>query len=225
VDVQAAFAREQILLVNGYGMTEVGTVFGMPLDAAVSAAKPRSVGVAPPSVQTRVVDEQDRDCPEGTPGELLVRGDNVFLGYFGEPEETRRAFADGWFRTGDIVRVDSDGYFTLVDRKKDMFISGGENVYPAEVEACLVGFPGIEGAAVVGVPDPAWGEVGHLALVASVGSEPDPQLVRDYLYTQLARYKVPKYISVVDHLPRTGSGKVSKKQLRDQLLKDFSSPA
>jgi len=223
VNAQDAFAREQILLVNGYGMTEVGTVFGMPLDAGVSAAKPRSVGVAPPSVQTRVVDEQDRDCSAGTPGELLVRGDNVFLGYFDEPEETRRAFVDGWFRTGDIVRIDSDGYCTLVDRKKDMFISGGENVYPAEIEACLVGFPGVEAAAVVGVPDSVWGEVGHLALVtsaASVGVAPDPQRVKEFLYTQLARYKVPKYVSVLDQLPRTGSGKVSKKQLRDRLLED-----
>lgn len=223
VDVQSAFAREQILLVNGYGMTEVGTVFGMPLDADVNAAKPRSVGVAAPNVQTRVVDAQDRDCPAGTPGELLVRGDNVFLGYFDEPEETRHAFVDGWFRTGDVVRVDTDGYFTLVDRKKDMFISGGENVYPTEIEACLVGFPGIEGAAVVGVPDPIWGEVGHLALVASAAGAPDPQLVKDFLYTQLARYKVPKYLSVVDQLPRTGSGKVSKKQLRDRLLEPTTS--
>lgn len=225
VNVQDAFAREQVMLVNGYGMTEVGTVFGMPLDAGVSAAKPRSVGVAPPSVQTRVVDKQDRDCPTDTPGELLVRGDNVFQGYFDEPEETRRAFVDGWFRTGDIVRIDSDGYCTLVDRKKDMFISGGENVYPAEIEACLVGFPGLEGAAVVGVPDSVWGEVGHLALVTSAAGAPDPQRVKDFLYTQLARYKVPKYVSVLDQLPRTGSGKVSKKQLRDRLLKDFSSPA
>jgi fatty-acyl-CoA synthase len=213
----AAFLRDGLLLVQGYGMTEVGAVFGMPIDPAIVARRPRSVGVATPRVRTRIVDDEGRQCPPGVAGELLVRGDNVFVGYLGDPESTRAAVVDGWFRTGDVVRMDEDGFHEIVDRKKDMFISGGENVYPAEIEACLAGMDGIAEAAVVGVPDDRWGEVGHLAFVAAPDVVPSVDAILERLAERLARFKLPKHVTQVQALPRTPGGKVRKGELREKL--------
>jgi fatty-acyl-CoA synthase len=207
-----------IAVVDGYGMSETGTVFGMPLDTGTIASKAGAVGFGTPMIEARIIDDSGEDCAHGTPGELLLRGENVFAGYWRRPEATIEAFAeDGWFRTGDVATRDTDGFYMLVDRKKDMFISGGENVYPAEVEAAMAGFPGIAELAVVGVPDQKWGEVGHMVIVALPGIRIDRESVFAYMDGRLARYKIPKHVTLAESLPRTGSGKIMKAALR-QLL-------
>jgi fatty-acyl-CoA synthase len=211
-----AWLADGIAVVDGYGMSEAGTVFGMPLDPRLIDARAGSVGLAAPALKCRVVDGAGADCPPGEAGELLLKGGNITSGYWRRPEESRVSFTDdGWFRTGDIVRADHDGYYWVVDRAKDMFISGGENVYPAEIEAALAGHPAIKECAVVGVPDEQWGEVGHLFLVATSPLDGDALLAE--LRQRLARYKVPKYVSFLDALPRNGAGKVLKRQLREQV--------
>jgi fatty-acyl-CoA synthase len=210
-----AWLDHGVAAVDGYGMSEAGTVFGMPLDPALIAAKAGSVGFGTPAIEARIVDEVGDECPDGIAGELVLRGDNVFGGYWRHPEASAAAFTtDGWLRTGDIATRDSEGYYTLIDRKKDMFISGGENVYPAEIEAALSGFPGIAEVAVVGVPDVTWGEVGHMAIVPMDGFAIQNDSLREYLQGKLAAYKIPKHVTYLDVLPRTGSGKVMKGALR-----------
>jgi fatty-acyl-CoA synthase len=212
-----AFLRDGLALVQGYGMTEVGAVFGMAFAPETLSRKPGSVGVATPRVATRIVDEQGRDCAVGVPGELLVRGDNVFTGYFGDLEATQAAFTAGWFRTGDIVRIDDEGFHHIVDRKKDMFISGGENVYPAEIEQCFADFADIAEVAVVGVPHDRWGEVGHLVFVAAPGASPRVDVILDRVAARLARFKLPKHVTQLESLPRSATGKVLKTALRERL--------
>jgi len=217
------FVREGIPVADGFGTSEVGCVFGMPLELPVIDDKAGAVGFCTPRVLTRIVDEAGVDCPVGTAGELLVRGDTVFAGYYESPEDTAAAFCDGWFRTGDIVRVDDDGFHYVVDRKKDMFISGGENVYPAEIEACLLGFPDLVEASVVGVPDERWGEVGHLVVVPTKGKDLDSARLLAHLHERLARYKVPRFVTPMEALPRTSTGKVQKQAIRAVLAKTDAS--
>jgi fatty-acyl-CoA synthase len=213
-----AWLRDGIPIADGFGMSEAGTVSCMPVHIPLIDQKAGATGLVPPAIRLRIVDAEEQDVPPGSPGELLLKGDNIFAGYWRAPEETAKAFTeDGWFRTGDIARQDDDGYLFLVDRKKDMFISGGENVYPVEIEAALAALPGIREAAVVGVPDARWGEVGHLA-VAVAENGPDETVILEFLNARFARYKIPKYVSFVEALPRTGSGKIQKPRLRAQLL-------
>lgn len=212
-----AWLRDGIAIADGFGMSEAGTVSCMPVHIPLIDQKAGAAGLIPPSIQTRIVDANGDDVAPGMAGELLLKGENIFTAYWRAPDETAKAFtAEGWFRTGDIARQDEDGFFFLVDRKKDMFISGGENVYPVEIEAVLAGMPGIREAAVIGVPDPRWGEVGHLAVVVAEPG-PDAQEILAFLNTRLARYKIPKYVSFVAALPRTGTGKILKPGLRDLL--------
>jgi fatty-acyl-CoA synthase len=212
-----AWLRDGIPIADGFGMSEAGTVSCMPIHIPIIDQKAGATGLVPPAIQTRIVGAEGREVAPGMAGELLLKGDNIFIGYWRAPEETAKAFTeDGWFRTGDIARQDEDGFLFLVDRKKDMFISGGENVYPVEIEAVLAALPGIREAAVVGVPDARWGEVGHLAVVVAENG-PDENLILEFLNARLARYKIPKYISFVEVLPRTGTGKIQKPQLRIQL--------
>ncbi len=216
-----AWIDDGVVLVNGFGMTEAGTIFGMPARRETNPGRLGSVGFASPLMQGRVADLQDRPCPDGTAGELQLKGHGVTSGYWRRPVETADAFtADGWFRTGDIARVDAQGYYWLIDRRKDMFISGGENVYPAEVEAVLAGHPLIAEHAVVGVPDDTWGEVGHLAVVARPGETLDPETVLAAFNGVLARYKHPRRFSQLEALPRNGAGKVLKHELRALLIRD-----
>lgn len=210
-----AWLRDGVPVVDGFGMSEAGTVFGMPLDPDLIDRHAGSVGVATPRVGARIVDAAGADLPAGEPGELLLKGDNITLGYWRREQETKEAFTeDGWFRTGDIARMNEEGFYWLVDRRKDMFISGGENVYPAEIEAVVAGVDGVKEAAVIGVPDERWGETGRLFWVARDGAAIDQRAIEDALNAKLARYKLPKYYTKIDALPRNGAGKVLKTVLR-----------
>ncbi|MBA3066924.1 MAG: AMP-binding protein [Hyphomonas sp.] len=211
--------EDGVPLTNGYGMTEVGTVFNMPLDPEINRSKAGSVGIATDRVQTRIVDSQGQDVKDGEAGELLVRGENVAAGYWRRAEETGEAFITGrWFRTGDIAVRDTDGFHWLIDRRKDMFISGGENVYPAEIEAALADVAGVSECAVVGVTDEKWGEVGHLFWVGAGTAAGREDELRRILRERLASYKVPRYFTKLDTLPRNGAGKILKTELRKRAL-------
>ena len=211
-----AWLDDEVPLVLGFGMSEAGTVFGMSTELAVIRDKLGAAGIAGPLLETRVVDEQGRACGVHEPGELWLRGEGITPGYWRNPEETAKAIdAEGWFATGDIVRFDEDGFFWFVDRKKDMFISGGENVYPAEIEGALADYPGLRECALVGVPDPVWGEVGRLAIVA--GPDCDEAGVLAFLRSRFAGYKTPKQVRRLEALPRTPTGKIQKSALRSMF--------
>lgn len=211
------FLARGVRVCNGMGMTETGpTVFLM--DPARAPEKIGSVGRPQLLAEVRIVDRDGRDVGPGEAGELLFRGPGVTPGYFGNPEATAAAFAPGgWLRSGDVGRRDADGYYTIVSRIKEMYISGGENVYPAEVEAVLDAHPAVLESAVVGVPDERWGEVGHAAVRLRPGATLEPEALRTYARERLAAYKVPRRVTVVGDFPRTAAGKVQKHTLRDSL--------
>ena len=168
-------------------------------------------------MDVRLADPAEQDNDDAAIGEILTRGPNVFGQYWNRPEATADAFRDGWFRTGDIATVNSAGFYTLKDRSKDMYISGGENIYPAEIESVLMDLDGIAEAAVVGVPDERWGEVGRAFLVTTPEATWTQETVLEALQGRLARYKQPKSIVFVDELPRTSTGKLRKNVLRETL--------
>jgi fatty-acyl-CoA synthase len=166
-------------------------------------------------VELRVVDESGAPCAPGEIGEVQFRGPNVFAGYWQRPDATAEAFtADGWFRTGDLGRLDVEGFLSLIDRKKDMVISGGENVYSAEVEDVLFAHPKVAEAAVIGLPDPKWGESVFAVVVARPGTHLTPEELTEHCRTRLAKYKAPKGFAFIDALPRNAAGKVLKRELR-----------
>ena len=211
-----SYHKRGLVFCQGYGLTETapGATF---LAEGMSETKVGSAGVAHFFVDVRVVRPDLTEVEPGEPGEVLIRGPNVTPGYWEDEGATAAAFtADGWFRSGDIATRDEDGYLYIIDRVKDMFISGGENVYPAEVESALFAHPAVAECAVVGVPHDTWGEVGRVFVVAMPGAAVEPDELRGFLTTQLAKYKVPVLYDVVDHLPRTGSGKVRKDVLRQR---------
>ena len=207
------YQERGLTFCQGYGLTETapGATF---LEAPESAGHPGSAGPPVFFTDVRCVRPDLSDTSPGEPGEVIIRGPNVTPGYWNDPEATRDAFTGDWFRSGDIAVVDQHGHFRIIDRIKDMYISGGENVYPAEVEAVLFEHPAVAEAAVVGVPDPTWGETGRAFLVPAPGHRVDPGEIRAFLDGRLARYKIPRYVEVVDDLPRTGSNKVRKAPLR-----------
>lgn len=209
-----------VAMIDGFGMSESGSTMSMPLDDfALIRRKAGSVGLPLLSVAARIVDADGRDVVEGKAGELWIRGPNVTAGYWNKPVETQAAFAsDGWLRTGDIARRDADGFYYLVDRKKDMFISGGENVYPAEVEAMLRTDARIADIAVVGVPDARWGEVGCAFIVAAGGIAVDAAALVVTARDRLAHFKVPRHVVMLDALPRNAAGKIQKAALREGFL-------
>lgn len=207
------FRSRNLPFTEGFGMTETAPLVAM-LDAAHVASHAGSIGRAAMHVETRIVDDDDRDAGVGEVGELVVRGPNVFVGYWMRPAETAEAFRGGWFHTGDLGRMDGEGFITLVDRKKDMIISGGENVYPIEVEQVLLGHPAIVDAAVVGGPDPRWGETVHGVVVAKAGEPLDPEELITWCRDRLAHFKCPRRIHLVDELPRNATGKLLKTEIR-----------
>ena len=208
-------------VVTAYGLTETCGIVSVcrPDDPpeVISASSGRAI----PGVEVRVVDDDGRELPRGEPGEIVVRGYNVMRGYFEDPERTAETIdADGWLHTGDIGTMSDDGYLAITDRKKDMFIVGGFNAYPAEIENLLLAHPDIAQAAVVGVPDERLGEVGVAFVVPTAGSAPDPDAVVAWAREHMANYKVPRQVVVVDALPLNASNKVLKYQLRAQLEGD-----
>jgi fatty-acyl-CoA synthase len=216
------FAARGVLVCNGMGMTETGpTVFLM--DRAHAKAKIGSVGKPQILAEVRVVDDHDRPLPADHAGELQIRGPGVTPGYWNNEAATKAAFTrDGWLRTGDVARRDSDGYYYIVDRIKDMFISGGENVYPAEVEIVIYKFPGVLECAVIGVPDEKWGEVGCAYVLPQPDAGVDAETLRAFCRANLAAYKVPKHIRVIEDFPRTAAGKVQKHILRNRFSENPS---
>jgi fatty-acyl-CoA synthase len=217
-DAIRAWCRDGIPIADGFGMSEAGTVSCMPIDIPSILAHAGSAGLLAAGIGAEIRDDGGAPCAAGTAGELFIKGPSITGGYWRQPAATRATFdANGWLRTGDIARLDADGYLWLIDRKKDMFISGGENVYPAEIEAALSQYPGIAECAVVGVPDARWGEVGHLAVVPKETEAVDFPAVTRYLGSRIARYKIPKYVSAIEALPRNGVGKIRKDLLRVML--------
>lgn len=208
-----------VRLANGYGMTETSPAVTLlsPEDAVRMSG---SVGRPLLHTEIRIVDREHNDVPADEPGELLVRGPNVTPGYWRNDMATHSAFVDGWLKTGDIVRRDEQGYCFIVDRAKDMYISGGENVYPAEVESVLCGAPDVQEAAVISIPDPQWGESGLAVVVAKPGCVLEEARILAHCADRLARFKQPKRVVFVDALPRTGSGKVHKPSLRERFAGD-----
>lgn len=198
---------------QGMGLTEVGpNCFSLePRDAL---RKPGSIGFPNIAMDARIVDDAGRDLGADEVGELALRSPAMCAGYWDDPEATAAAIRGGWFFTGDLARRDAEGYYYIVDRKKDMFISGGENVYPAEVERVLAEHPAVEQVSVLGVPDPKWGEVGCAAVVLRAGAQcAEADLLR-FCEGRLARFKIPKSVRFFAELPRTHSGKVQKSALR-----------
>lgn len=207
--------EQGVMIVNGFGMTEAGSVLNMPLgDLELIGNKAGSVGLPLLATRVRLVDEQGDDVPVGAIGEMWLSGPAISPGYWNRPDADASSFADGWFKTGDAAYCDEDGYYWLVDRRKDMYISGGENVYPAEVESVLVELRELAEVAVVGVPDERWGEVGAAYVVPLPGVELSTEDVLAHCGERLARYKIPKHVFTIERLPRTASGKVQKAELR-----------
>ena len=215
------------VLLERYGMSETVMLTSNPCRATDGARRRGTVGPALPGVGLRVVDDAGAACPTGEIGHLQVRGPNVFAGYWKMPEKTQEEFstdAQGqrWFKTGDVGRIEADGYVTIVGRSKDLIISGGYNVYPAEIEGFLNDLPGVAESAVVGVPHPDFGEAVVAVLVAQPGSPLDSAALLARIKGQIANFKVPKQLFVVAELPRNAMGKVQKNLLREQHKGLFS---
>ena len=217
-DLIERMADDGVRVANGFGMSETGTIMHVPRDVDVIRAKPGSVGLPAPAMQVRVADDDGGEVPDGQPGELQMRGPAVTIGYWRRPEATREAFIDGWFRSGDIGVRDADGFFYVLDRSKDMYISGGENVYPAEVESALLRIAGVADVAVIGVVDERWGEVGCAYIVLREGVQLEPREVIESSAQWLAPYKRPKHVRYVETIPRNAAGKAQKAVLRQRPL-------
>jgi fatty-acyl-CoA synthase len=203
-----------VQIESTFGQTEAGPIATMLLGDD-QLRKLGSVGTPMLNVRARVVDDDMNDVVQGEIGEIVYQSPMVMKEYWNNPEATREAFRGGWFHSGDLVRQDEDGYFYVVDRKKDMIISGGENIYCAEVENVIAGHPKVADVALIGVPDARWGET-PLAVVIprNAGSPPTVEELTEWCTERLARYKRPKHIAFVTMLPRNPSGKVLKNQLR-----------
>jgi long-chain acyl-CoA synthetase len=208
--------RFGVTIHEGYGLTEAAPI--VTTTAVDRAPRFGSIGPALPGVDVRLVDADGTDAAVGDPGEIWVRGPNVFAGYWHDQEATARVLVDGWLRTGDVAVADDDGFLSLVDRMKDLVIVSGFNVYPAEVEDALRTHPDVADAAVVGAPDARTGEA-VVAFVVPRGGAPAPSLaaVRDHVARRLARYKVPTAVHAVTELPRNQSGKILRRELADRL--------
>jgi acyl-CoA synthetase (AMP-forming)/AMP-acid ligase II len=201
-------------VVNGYGMTECGAI-AMTCQGDSPEVVANTCGCALPGIEMKCVDDEGQEVPAGGTGEILVRGRGVMLGYFENPEATAEAIdAEGWLHTGDVGSLDEKGYLRITDRKKDMFITGGFNCYPAEIEKLLAAHPAIEVAAVIGVPDERMGEVGRAFVVLRPGAKADAAGIIDWARENMANYKVPRSIEFVSELPRNAGGKVLRMALR-----------
>jgi fatty-acyl-CoA synthase len=204
--------EKEVPIRQGYGMTEVGpNLTSLHQDDAIR--KKGSIGRPNFYVDIRIVDRDGNDKNVNEPGELWLKGPMVMPGYYQNETATQKSIRDGWFATGDMVRQDEEGYLYVVDRIKNMFISGGENVYPAEVERVIVQHPSVAEVAVIGIPHERWGEVGKAFIVAASGASPDSEALIEYCKQRLAKFKVPKEIVWVEQLPKNDTGKINRKAL------------
>jgi len=212
-------------VITGYGLTETCGIVSMCRFDDDPETIATTSGRAIPGVDVRCADERGHEVPRGTPGEVLVRGYNVMRGYFDDPAATAETIdADGWLHTGDIAVMDSRGYLRITDRIKDMFINGGFNCYPAEIETILREHPEVAQVAVIGVPDERLGEVGMAFVVPAPGTDPKPDAIIAWCKSNMANYKVPRYIELLDALPMNAMGKVTKFVLRDLAKKRGQTP-
>lgn len=211
----------QATLLQAYGMTELSpTTTVLTAEDHTNPALLRSAGRAVPIAEVRIVDEDDNEVLRGTVGEVVARGPHVMLGYWNRPEETASAVRGGWMHTGDGGYMDDNGYLFIVDRIKDMIVTGGENVYSAEVENALAQHPSVAACAVIGVPDAEWGERVHAVVVLHGAATATGEELRAHCGALIARYKAPRTVEFVDSLPLTAAAKVSKKDLRERYWKD-----
>jgi len=212
---RAIAAMPRVGFVQGYGMTETSGSISLlrPADHR-DPDRLRSAGRAVMAIEARIVDADDREVPCGEIGEIVARGEAVMTGYWNRPDETAEALRGGWMHTGDVGRMDADGYIHVVDRLKDMIITGGENVYSVEVEAVLAGHPAVSQCAVVGLPDPRWGERVHAVVVARPGHAPVADEIIAHLRTKLAAYKCPRSVEFRSAMPLSAAGKILKAELR-----------
>jgi long-chain acyl-CoA synthetase len=223
-DIERAMAVMGPRFVQIYGQGESPmTITALSREHLLDRSHPRhaariaSVGVAHSCVEVRVADGEGRTLPAGTPGEVLVRGETVMAGYWRNPEATARTLREGWLFTGDVGALDGDGFLTLLDRSKDLIISGGSNIYPREVEEVLLTHPAVAEASVVGAPDADWGEVVVAFIVPRPGMLPDAAALDRLCLDAIARFKRPKHYQFVDALPKNNYGKVLKTKLRERL--------
>ena len=227
--LRAAIQRFGPIVYSGFGMTELGgNVLTFPKSDHVRAINGEehllaSCGTPMCLADVKVVDEQMQECPPGVVGEIVIRGEQVLKGYFRNDEGTAKAFDDGWFKTGDMARRDEEGFFYIVDRMKDMIITGGENVYSREVEEALYTHPSVAEAAVVGLPDPVWGENVTAVVVLRPNTTATEADIIATARDRLAGYKKPKRVIFLDELPKTVSGKIIKRELRDRFTEEQKS--
>jgi long-chain acyl-CoA synthetase len=214
VEVLLGFERAfKCIILEGYGLSETSPVASF--NQRGRERKPGSIGTPIPGVEMKVVDDDGNEVPRGEVGEVVIRGHNVMKGYWKHPDATAEVLEDGWLRTGDMATVDEDGYFFIVDRKKDMIIRGGYNVYPREIEEVLYQHPGVLEAAVIAVPDAALGEEVGAAVVRRAGADADADAeeIRAFVKERVAAYKYPRHIWFTDELPKGATGKVLKREI------------
>lgn len=212
VEILHAFEKAyDCSILEGYGLSETSPVASFNHPDAVR--KPGSIGTPIAGVRMRVQDDEGREVPTGQVGEIAIAGHNIMKGYWQKPDATAAAIADGWFRTGDMGRVDQDGYYFVVDRKKDLIIRGGYNVYPREIEEVLYEHPAVAEAAVIGVPHPSLGEEVTAVIALKSGATDTPEDIRDFVKNQVAAYKYPRAVHVVDTLPKGPTGKILKREI------------
>ncbi len=208
--------RRGLGLAQGFGMTETSPTV-LVMDASDAMSAPGSAGKPALHNQVKIVDENENEVAPGEIGELWCKGPNITPGYWNREEATAKAIKDGWLNTGDAARMDENGFYYIVDRTKDMYISGGENVYPAEVENVIYQLDQIAEAAVIGVPDDKWGEIGCAVIVLKPGAELSPEDLIAHCRANLATFKTPKRVEFIQALPRNATGKVLKRTLREQV--------
>ncbi len=202
-------------IVEGYGLTESSPV--LTFNLLTGLAKDGTIGIPVPSTEVRCIDESGNEVPVGEPGEIVARGPQIMLGYWQRPEETANSLKDGWLRTGDVATMDSDGFFTIVDRKKDMILVSGFNVYPNEIEEQIAAVPGVLEVGVIGVPDDKTGERVQ-AYVMATAPAPSKEAVIAHCRANLAAYKIPQDVFFVDELPKSPIGKILRRKLRDEAM-------
>jgi fatty-acyl-CoA synthase len=214
-NVVREYLSREVPILNTYGVSEaMGTALAMPANCDLIERKPGSCGVPAMLIDVRLVGADQRDVEAGGVGEIWLRGPCITPGYWRQKEATAKAFEGEWLRTGDAATCDGDGFYRIVDRWKDMYISGGENIYPAEVEAVLSEHAAVSEVAVIGVSDDQWGEVGCAYIVLRPDSNISPEEVDAHCRSRIAAFKIPKHVRLVESLPRTASGKIQKGNLR-----------